>query len=93
MLKNSAGQNKEKKNPGGSPPAQDDGFQEVRWRKRQSSGEAEHTTKEPAPTTPTQPEFFRPAAEGNGNIIFSGRCYYRSRDGPSKNVQTAPKLS
>jgi hypothetical protein len=54
--------------------------------------EADHTTKKPVSTTPggLQPEFFCPAADENGNRIFSGRCHYRSRDGPSEDVQAAP---
>jgi hypothetical protein len=56
MLKNCAGQKKEKTNPGDSPPAQDNGFQEVRRRKRQSSGEANHNIKKPVPTTPAPPK-------------------------------------
>jgi hypothetical protein len=58
MLKNSAGQKKEKTNPGGPPPAQDDDFEEVRRRKRQSSGEANHNFKKPVPTTPAPPKIF-----------------------------------
>jgi hypothetical protein len=55
LLKNSAGQKGQKTNPGG-PPTPDDGFQEVRRRKRQSSGEAEHATKKPVPTAPDPPK-------------------------------------
>jgi hypothetical protein len=51
LLKNSAGQKGQKTNPAG-PTTPDDGFQEVRRRKRQSSGEAEHATKKPVTTAP-----------------------------------------
>jgi DNA helicase IV len=52
LLKNSADQKEQKTNPGGPPRAQEDGFQQVRRRKRKSSGEANQTTKKPVPATP-----------------------------------------
>jgi hypothetical protein len=47
------GQRKETLNTAGPSSAPDDGFQEVRRRKRQSSGETDRTSKKPVLATPT----------------------------------------
>jgi hypothetical protein len=51
LKKTAPGQRKETTNTAGPSSPQDDGFQEVRRRKRQSTGETERMNKKPVPAT------------------------------------------
>jgi hypothetical protein len=95
LLKNSAGQKGQQTNPAG-PTTPDDGFQEVRRRKRQSSGEAEHATKKPVTTAPAPPKeaptrnFFAPLRTEMDTETSQAEATTAAESAPQKTCRPPP---